>query len=497
MNLGELGMFKSVIFILFLPLVLNCGGKSRFASEDATGEKNAVKKSDTKGDISKGSESVDQKKQSPTMREVTLDFKQVARPIKSISKLQGVDANNNVEEFTAENIGIIDILIVLDDSSSMSDEIAKVANNLPQLLEFIGDSNWQIRTTTTTPTPLIGCNLLQAFNSESSADPSREFKGQIDALRVFGGKSGNEQGILQAVNTIGCSLNPWVRNDSDLVVLFVSDEDNCSDGDCNGRNESPMDLKNMMESKIVGQNTTRTFGVDSRIYGLFWIPGENCDTAYNVGNQYHSLVADSNGYAGSICDQNFDNTFRAISEDIRLKSKKNFKLQYKPENNLQVFVNESLLMQGKDYLLSNDTILFQNNLIEGSTIRVEYSYGSTDKINSIDLPENIDDIVEVKILNPQGATTILESKAFKVINNSIVFEIEPEAGSEIIISYRDKHPDFSLISKYEIGIAEEGSIIVKVNNISYTDFKYDGNWVKLDPPPPDESDIEITFIPKN
>ena len=174
------------------------------------------------------------------------------------------------ENFTQNNLGIIDILAVVDNSGSMSDEHNKLKNKLPDLISEIKDTNWKIKVVSTDS----GDNCLTGeITGADGIDAAKaKFTQMIDDLGTSG--SGNERGVYKANIGLKCNDN-WIRKQSSLVVLIVSDEDNCSNGSCSGNdsNDLPATLIATMGSQLA--DTTRVVKKDAKIYGLIRIPDDD------------------------------------------------------------------------------------------------------------------------------------------------------------------------------------------------------------------------------
>ena len=147
----------------------------------------------------------------------------------------------------------------------MSQEQQNLGNKLEALLSSIGKTDWRIGVVTTTPKDKCEISLINAAEVNGSA----KFK---QAINAGTGGSGNEAGIKEAVNGLRCTENPWVRNDSSVAVLIVSDEDNCS---INGKNCAGEDWETEQYLIDYVQNTMqRPVGQTSGFYGIFQRSGE-------------------------------------------------------------------------------------------------------------------------------------------------------------------------------------------------------------------------------
>lgn len=137
-----------------------------------------------------------------------------------------------------------DILFVVDDSGSMDAEQINLRDNLVTFVTALADSpvanDIQIGVTTTSvtdfagnPTGEQGC-FVGPWLSGGSASLLPDFQAQIDSVGIGG--SGKEQPFramelaLTTPALAGCTNNTgFLRPGSRLAVIFLSDEDDCSD----------------------------------------------------------------------------------------------------------------------------------------------------------------------------------------------------------------------------------------------------------------------------
>ena len=188
----------------------------------------------------------------------SLDFQQIDRPQVTESHQQGAAPSSATDSFQQESEnGIVDILIVIDNSGSMREEQQNLSTKLQPLLTSISNSNWQIGVITTDPRD----PCMRAVIKKGDANYLSAF---ATAINAGTSGSGNEQGIRQAVEGLGCSTNQWVRANSSLAVLIISDEDNCSNGDCGSgaATSDPAYLTN-----YISNNLGRTVGEEPQ--GIF------------------------------------------------------------------------------------------------------------------------------------------------------------------------------------------------------------------------------------
>ena len=84
--------------------------------------------------------------QQPNTTEI---LQQIDRPVRTVTSYQGHDGDEEVQRFAVSEAGLMDLLIVIDDSDSMDGYQQKIANSLPSILKHVGNTNWRIAVATT------------------------------------------------------------------------------------------------------------------------------------------------------------------------------------------------------------------------------------------------------------------------------------------------------------------------------------------------------------
>ena len=119
--------------------------------------------------------------------------------------------------------GKLDILLVIDNSGSMGGEIAKVKQQLSNLLSFVGNSDWQIKVITVEPY-LSACLRGGVTKADPASDVS--YKSLIAAIALRG--SNEFMTYIAARGLKGECPNlqttPWLRPGSTVAVVLISDE---------------------------------------------------------------------------------------------------------------------------------------------------------------------------------------------------------------------------------------------------------------------------------
>jgi hypothetical protein len=285
------------------------------------------------------------------------------------------------EAFIQEGVlGAADIAIVIDDSGSMDKEQRNLSTKLNDLLVSLKDVNWQIGVVTTSPKVESGKDVCQLKLIRSTdSDVEAKFK---DAVTPGTKGLGEEQGVRQAVNALRCTETPWVRSDSTVAVLIVSDEDNCSkDGyDCGDNPWAKEDYLIHYVEKDLG----RTVGKNAGFYGIIAPSMEKCETASNKSIQYERLInyrSGGNINYGNICDTSYKGTLERISKNIAKLLSSRFALKHVPDSGTTVL--NGVKSNGDpitldDYTISGHTVTFKigSEPALGSQISVSYQVTS-------------------------------------------------------------------------------------------------------------------------
>jgi hypothetical protein len=418
---------------------------------------------------------------------VTKEFTQENLPVADQSYVQGFKGDISSENFDQGDWGKLDLLVVVDNSGSMKEEQANLGTKLNPLLSKVEKSDWQIAVATTDPDDGCRIDLIK----KSDTNPSQKFAAAVQ--RGTNG-SGVERGILQAVRGLQnpCLLSQdWVRADSTLAVLIISDEDNChidtAQGyGCTGEDDlSYTHLTNYMSS-------IRTLGTDARIYGIIWHPSTaqaQCTTALKTGDAYAQAIEASGGKWGSICDADYTNTLTAISEDVAKILDYEFELAETPiDGSLKVLVDGSIFDQ---FTLEDKLVKFTEAPPFGSKVEFAYRHGNEGEIKAdFDIKDAHSAPLEVTV----DGTAVAESNyTWDDQAKKLVFIEEPSDKSEIKIKYKK---EAKLKSEFDIGKGvKKGTLTVTVDG-KETPYTYEETTgtIAFNPPPPEAAKIKATYV---
>lgn len=227
-----------------------------------------------------------------------------------------------VKPLDIQNRGPVDVLFVVDNSSSMNAEQEEMGKRFNNFLNHIIDLDWQvgITTTDTDDSEKYGDGKLVTFEKsnglrflDASIPQNRAqyyFKKTIE--RDEWGSS-VEEGIrntYRAIERMGVDPvhQQFFRKHSHLSVVVLSDE-NESDDDFRNK---PQNLINLVRRQFGTQKTFKFHSIIAR-------PGDDeCDfIEHTAGKTYAKLSRLTGGIIGDICADNYSSQLANIGEDIR------------------------------------------------------------------------------------------------------------------------------------------------------------------------------------
>lgn len=288
------------------------------------------------------------------------------------------------ETFFATSVdtgGSVDILFVVDNSTSMTQEQQKLGDRLSSFVDSLDGLDWQIGITTTDVTNgtygLKGSlvNLVGAGGYIlSSRTPNYEqvFKDTVvrkETLNCSGDcPSSNEQPLAATILAIqkGTTDNAgFFRPEANLAVIMLSDEDEMSTAPSEAT--TPEQFVNAMDSHFGRTKKVNVFGIiiqpgDSTCY-------DNQDTLVSYGHYVSRLAALTGGLTGSICENDYTRNLQNIGQ--RVKDLQNEVILSKAP------VAGSLVIKlipemNINWSLHGKKVVFEEDLPEGTQIDVSY-----------------------------------------------------------------------------------------------------------------------------
>lgn len=273
----------------------------------------------------------------------------------------------------------VDILFVVDNSGSMAYEQTSMASRVRNFLDVVKGLDWQIAVTTTDPdninlgdgrlVPLYGKTGSYVLNSSMSDSDARTTLGMTLQRPETG--SGYEQGILTTYRAIERSLASsnssmkFIRNESQLAVVLISDEDESA----NGAKNDPANLVKYVQDTFQGQKAMSFHSIIARPGDTACLGGEG----YSAGFRYEQMSKLTGGVIGDVCASDYAAQVQGIAEGVR-KTLKTISLSCAPV--IDALHSVQVLKDGQVYngtrTLTGQNLVF-DDLLPGGNYEVYYS----------------------------------------------------------------------------------------------------------------------------
>ena len=311
---------------------------------------------------------------------------------------QKIHRASNREVFFQEPTDEVDILWVVDNSKSMADNQAKIAESFASFMVGLEDSgsDFQIGVITTDLDDYENAALLQgepAILTNETEDYTTKFQDMV-VVGIEG--SDMEEGIDAAYRALSEPMISGAnagfrRSGATLMINFVSDEDDCSDrGSLYGSSYARpcyeeagklVPVKDLIKDYEDLRAADERFIVSSIVGPKMSASHPDCGE-WRPGSRYNTMAQAYGGIEGNICEQDFAN----IMADLGLQVGgvlTSFVLQdYAVEETIEVWVDESRIpaddSNGWTYDAEYKVVYFHGDGIppRGSEIAIEYEVGA-------------------------------------------------------------------------------------------------------------------------
>ncbi|MCX6125280.1 MAG: hypothetical protein NTV34_11130 [Proteobacteria bacterium] len=422
-------------------------------------------------------------------------MRQVERQVKKLYEQQGHDSSFTKENFTVTAAGLLDLLIVIDDSRSMREEQIELGSKLEPLLSEIKETNWQIAVVSMSDPCVKTTNLIK----KTDANIERKFAA---AVKKEDDLNATEQGFPMAIQSLQgqCrgKIVPWTRPGSSIGVLVVSDEDNCGTGAEELRRCRFTYGKNadeMLEFLYHLRTPELT-----RIYALVKQDVSSCPSASGVGTEYLKAVTASGGVSGSICASDYSQALAEISKNVNDIVKYEFKLSKTPDlkkftvdaDGVEVPAGEFWTLNAKDRTVRIDPEAFKKS----KSVTFSYSYGAIDKFDSIKIEGTVSPkTLEVKINGVVQSEATYDHDDDKDV---LKFNVIPPDDAQIYATWRE---DKALLVKFNLSDTEirEDTLEIQVSGkvIPKTGYSFTGTVIEFPEPPADGASIVASYRTEN
>ena len=296
------------------------------------------------------------------------------------------------QEVTQKDAGKLDILFVVDNSGSMTEEQAYLKESLPAFIAKLeaGRADFQVGVTTTDqahdPTSVPGSK----GNCIGLSDRKVLFKGNMDILALFKtyvavgiNGSGNEYGLLSARQALDNCFNqaagsatklPLVRPDAFLSIIVVSDEEDY--GLTVGAADPTYYPRAALQNYLTGLKGKGRFSI-SAVTGTRDASGALCTSDHakpkTEGTQYIDAAKDTGGVLKSICGADWPGALTEIATRLNEQIVQ-ITLTDKPKTGSLVVKVDGVVAAGWSFVEATNSIKFSADVIPvtGAKIQVEY-----------------------------------------------------------------------------------------------------------------------------
>lgn len=291
--------------------------------------------------------------------------------------------------FVTPALNAVDVILVIDDSSSMKEDQSKLANRMNGLISDLESLkvDYQVCITSTdnkyyAGSPIKWSGTNSVIMNKSTPNKNKVFVNTINSLGAEW--SSDERGI-RAVNLMLANFKNTgcMRAESTLTTILISDEDERSVGgnkSLSNTQYEPLEASDMPNNLIA--NIHKAFDKTGYVKPFLWNsiivkPGDTSCMAIQdaqsspafYGKLYAELSNKTGGYTGSICASDYTNNLKIIKERT-VNSMPGMKLQCVPLSNPTVTFDKPV---STTVTLAGDELKFSPVVPEGVTIRAVYT----------------------------------------------------------------------------------------------------------------------------
>ena len=410
-------------------------------------------------------------------------YSQVERTLYSDSFTQGHKGIAAAQAFSVSEAGIFDLLLVIDNSSSMGPYQSRLSKTLPDILRHVQNTNWRIAVVSSSSPCLRKTDAGQAYitRQDFDRDPVTADADFQKLIKV--GESGNpvERGILmatQAMQETACDAGniAWLRPDSQRSVLLLTDENNCGSAPNEGCAGLPYEKAEYFFDRIGKGVTVNAMVLTQEPPNVTSDPNDpnrDCENSGGYGEspnpgEYLRLVTETGGRFSDICRSDYSTILSQISEDVGKKINAQFELQYPAElSSLDLKIDGKKV---KSYNV-NGRILSILEPVSGGigTLEVSYKHSPIPMTKTYTPLQGIDPKTLEVFVNEKALSA--KDYAFNETTGKVELRDLPSELSEVRVRYRansELPKTFSYVSDFYLETME-----VSVAGVKTTEFSVD------------------------
>lgn len=275
------------------------------------------------------------------------------------------------QDIRVNDLRKVDILVVIDNSGSMTYEQQSMASRVSNFLSIIEGLDYQIGVTTTDArdVALGDGRLIPIYNSNgqyildtSTPAPEAQYRLGMTLQRPETG-SHSEQGIRATYRALERGQDhsspgnaQLIREGAQLAVLVISDEDESA----NTEKNDPENLIKLVHDRYNGQKTFTWHSIITR-------PNDTaCRSTHGAayGNRYARLSDLTGGIIGSVCELDYASQVSGIATGIR-NMLKTLTLQCEPLQQFGIEVSKDGIPYNEPFSISGVNLNFTTELPAG------------------------------------------------------------------------------------------------------------------------------------
>ena len=270
------------------------------------------------------------------------------------------------EQFTQNSStpGKVDILWVIDNSGSMSDNQENLARNFDVFINdfIVKNIDFKMGVTTTDATYLYNgrqiCGEDKLSLTQAQANPTQFIYDFQNCVRVGDQGSSQEKGLHTMNEYFKKYASTFVRSDAYLVVIILSDENDQS-------SLTVQEYANALKAYKANAGLIKYYGLVTTV-----LP--QVRTVESIGTRYMQMRDIMGGTIADITSDFYQTLTDFGGSIVNLMS--SFALSQTPVSNVVVKVNGLQVMTGWTYDSQNRSVKFDDQSIppEGATITIEY-----------------------------------------------------------------------------------------------------------------------------